>query len=111
MSEKSTNPRWLALKSIMLVVQRGRSLDDALQVVLGNSGQIDERDISLCRALTYGICRWYFSLQAVIDGYLRKPFKKKDKDLGHHIYHNNNSISHSLQLYIKLKTGAITGTE
>ena len=82
MSEKSTNPRWLALKSIMLILQRGRSLDDALQVVLiSSSGKIDERDISLCRALTYGICRWYFSLQTVIEGYLRKPFKKKDKDI------------------------------
>ena len=82
MSEKSTNPRWLALKSIMLVVQRGRSLDDALQVVLGDTENIDERDISLCRALAYGICRWYFSLESVIDGYLRKSFKKKDKDIG-----------------------------
>ena len=82
MSEKSTNPRWLALKSIMLVVQRGRSLDDALKVVLGDAENIDERDISLCRALAYGICRWYFSLESVIDGYLRKSFKKKDKDIG-----------------------------
>ena len=81
MADKSTNPRWLALKSIMLVVQRGRSLDDALQMVLGDTAKIDERDISLCRALTYGICRWYFSLQVINGGYLRKPFKKKDKDI------------------------------
>jgi len=81
MSEKSTNPRWLALKAVLLVVQRGRSLDDALQVVLSGLNKVDERDISLCRALAYGICRWYFGLQTVVDGYLRKPFKKKDKDI------------------------------
>ena len=81
MSDKSTNPRWLALKAVLLVVQRGRSLDDGLQVVLKDLSKVDERDVSLCRALAYGICRWYFGLQAVVDGYLRKPFKKKDKDI------------------------------
>ena len=81
MSDKSTNPRWLALKSILLVVQRGRSLDDALQIVLADSSKIDERDKSLCRALAYGVCRWYFSLQGLVGGYLRKPFKNKDKDI------------------------------
>ncbi|MDH5355377.1 MAG: 16S rRNA (cytosine(967)-C(5))-methyltransferase, partial [Gammaproteobacteria bacterium] len=81
MADKSTNPRWLALKAILLVLQRGRSLDDALQTVLGSSKGVDERDLSLARALAYGVCRWYFALQQVINGYLRKSFKKKDKDL------------------------------
>lgn len=81
MSEKSNNPRWLALKAILLVVQRGRSLDDALQTVLGALKGVDERDLSLSRALAYGVCRWYFALKPVVNGYLRKSFKKKDMDL------------------------------
>lgn len=81
MAEKSTNPRWLALKAILLVLQRGRSLDDALQTVMGSPKGVDERDLSLGRALSYGVCRWYFALQSVVGGYLRKPLKKKDRDL------------------------------
>ncbi len=81
MSEKSKSPRWLALKSVLLVVQRGRSLDEALKLTLQDKDQLAERDLALCRALAYGVCRWYLALQEVVMGYLRKPMKKKDKDL------------------------------
>ena len=81
MSEKSTNPRWVALKSVLLVVQRGRSLDDALKTVLENLKNVDDRDLSLCRALAYGVCRWYLALQVMIGGYLKKPLRKKDQDI------------------------------
>ncbi len=76
-----TNPRWLALKAVMMVIGPGRSLDDALRVVLDKSEDMDGRDKALCRALAYGVCRWYFALQLVIAEYLKKPFKQKDKDL------------------------------
>ncbi len=65
----------------MSVVNQGCSLDDALQTVLIKPDGLDERDKSLCRALAYGVCRWYLALQAVITGYLKKPFKQKDSDL------------------------------
>lgn len=65
----------------MLVLQRGRSLDDALHAVLADSRELQERDKSLCKALSYGLCRWYFALQPVVQGYLQKPFRKKDLDL------------------------------
>jgi len=81
MSDKSSNPRWLALKSILLVVQRGRSLDDALKTVLDGLKNVDDRDLSLCRALAYGVCRWYLALQSMIGGYLKKPLRKKDQDI------------------------------
>ena len=81
MSEKSTNPRWLALKAVLLVVQRGRSLDDALKTVLGELSNVDERDLALCRALSYGVCRWYLALQSIVAGYLKKPLRKKDQDV------------------------------
>lgn len=65
----------------MSVVNQGRSLDDALQTILKSTDKLDERDKSLGRALTYGVCRWYFALREVIAGYLKKPFKQKDSDL------------------------------
>ncbi|MCP4494143.1 MAG: 16S rRNA (cytosine(967)-C(5))-methyltransferase RsmB [Gammaproteobacteria bacterium] len=81
MSDKTTSPRWLALKSLLLVVQRGRSLDEALKLVLQDKEDLDHRDLALCRALAYGVCRWYLTLQKVLKDYLRKPIKKKDTDL------------------------------
>ena len=80
-NSRMTNPRWLALKSMMMVIGPGRSLDDALQAVFETAEKMEERDRALCRALVYGVCRWYFALRPVIAGYLKKPFKQKDKDL------------------------------
>ncbi len=65
----------------MSVVNQGRSLDDALETILNNAKNLDERDKSLGRALAYGVCRWYFALRGVIADYLKKPFKQKDSDL------------------------------
>ncbi len=81
MSEKIINPRWLALKSLLLVVQRGRALDEALKLVLQDKDGMDDRDQALCKALAYGVCRWYLALQGVLKNYLRKPLRKKDIDL------------------------------
>ncbi len=81
MPEKTASPRWLALKSLLLVVQRGRSLDEALKLVLQDKNDLDDRDLALCKALAYGVCRWYLSLQKVLKGYLRKPIRKKDLDI------------------------------
>jgi 16S rRNA (cytosine967-C5)-methyltransferase len=65
----------------MMVVGPGRSLDEALSIVLDKAANMDDRDRALCRALAFGVCRWYFALRPVIAGYLKKPFKQKDKDL------------------------------
>jgi 16S rRNA (cytosine967-C5)-methyltransferase len=65
----------------MMVIGPGRSLDEALRIVLDKAGKLDERDRGLSRALAFGVCRWYFALRPVIAGYLKKPFKQKDKDL------------------------------
>ena len=66
---------------MMMVIGQGRSLDDALRIVLDTAAKIDDRDRALCRALAFGVCRWYFALRPVIAGYLKKPFKQKDRDL------------------------------
>ena len=81
MTEKTTSPRWLALKAVLLVVQRGRSLDDALDTVLDGVDQIDDRDLALCRALAFGVCRCYLALQVMVVRYLKKPLRKKDQDV------------------------------
>ena len=78
---RSANPRQLALQTLILVIGKGRSLDDALSKVLDKFTNLDTRDIALCRELANGVCRWYYALQCLLKPRLRKAFKAKDLDL------------------------------
>jgi len=79
--KRTANPRHLALQSLMLVVGKGRSLDDALTAVLIKLPDLDARDSALCRELANGVCRYYYALQHLLKPRLRKAFKSKDLDL------------------------------
>ena len=81
MQTKSANPRWLALKALMLVIGRGRSLDSAVNAVVADSTGLEARNLSLYQELLRGTCRWFLALQLILKPYLRKPFKSKDCDL------------------------------
>ncbi len=78
---KSSNPRLLAVKALLMVVRDGKSLDTASEIVLSGDQDCDPRDLSLYQELVRGSCRWFLALQKIIKPYLRKPFKKKDLDL------------------------------
>ncbi len=70
------NIRALASNIIGQVVQ-GASLTAALaQVQLK-----DPRDQALLQAICYGVCRWYFRLDAILKLLLEKPLKEKDHDI------------------------------
>lgn len=56
----------------------GRSLDDALAA---SPPPVDERDRALSAELSYGVCRWYRRLDALVGALLTKPFKRRDRDL------------------------------
>ncbi|MCZ6723086.1 MAG: 16S rRNA (cytosine(967)-C(5))-methyltransferase RsmB [Gammaproteobacteria bacterium] len=81
MQAKSANPRWLALKTLMLVIGQGRSLDSAADAVLADSTGLEARNLSLYQELLRGTCRWFLALQLILKPYLRKSFKSKDRDL------------------------------
>ncbi|TDJ30447.1 MAG: 16S rRNA (cytosine(967)-C(5))-methyltransferase RsmB [Gammaproteobacteria bacterium] len=81
MKPGSTNPRALALQSLLLVIHDGRSLDDALATVLTDTALSDARDLALYQELSKGVCRWYFALLVLLKPYLQKPLKAKDVDL------------------------------
>lgn len=78
---RTYNPRQLALHSLLLVIGKGRSLDDALANILAKSPDLEVRDIALCRELANGVCRYYYLLQHLLKPRLRKAFKSKDLDL------------------------------
>jgi 16S rRNA (cytosine967-C5)-methyltransferase len=71
------DPRQLAVKNLLAVLD-GRSLDPVLAAAPATA---DDRDRALAAELSYGVCRWYRRLEAIIDVLLQKPFKRRDRDL------------------------------
>lgn len=55
-----------------------RSLTAALSERLDT---VDERDRSFCQQLSFGVLRWYPTLNFIASRLLKKPFKKKDSDI------------------------------
>jgi 16S rRNA (cytosine967-C5)-methyltransferase len=79
MAKKSPgqNPRLSAIKTLANVLDKGQNLSDADSSAL----LPDERDRSLARHLAYGVCRWLNSLEWLSSQLLRKPLKKRDRDI------------------------------
>ncbi len=73
------NPRLAAVYVLQQVFDRGRNLPDALETV--HSRIPDQKGRALTQALSYGVLRHYFSLDAILLQLLKKPLKPKDSDL------------------------------
>jgi 16S rRNA (cytosine967-C5)-methyltransferase len=73
------NLRTIAARIMMQVIKQGRSLSDCLPDAL--TSVKDPRDQALLQALCYGVCRRYFSLEALANALLEKPLKEKDTDI------------------------------
>lgn len=71
------DPRQLAVGNILAVLD-GRSLDGVLAAAPGSPG---ERDRALAAELSFGVCRWYRRLDALVSALLQRPFRRKDRDL------------------------------
>jgi 16S rRNA (cytosine967-C5)-methyltransferase len=72
------DPRQQVLHNLQQVL-RGRSLD---QVLLAPT-RLSARDQALVAELSYGLCRWYRQLEALVARYLRKPLRGKDQAVQH----------------------------
>lgn len=62
----------------MLGVLDGRSLDGLLATA---APAADDRDRALAAELSYGVCRWYRRLDALVARLLQRPLKGRDRDL------------------------------
>ncbi len=71
------NPRLSAVETLANVFDKGRNLSDADSTAV----LADERDRSLARHLAYGVCRWFNSLEWLSNQLMRKPMKKRDRDI------------------------------
>jgi 16S rRNA (cytosine967-C5)-methyltransferase len=66
---------------MLQLFNRGRSLDDIFASEWYQSIKADKRDLSFSRELSYGLCRWYFTLADLLDKRLQKPLRDKDVDI------------------------------
>lgn len=69
--------RGIAAQAVVDVL-RGRSLSE---VLAARQQQVSERDRPLLAELTYGVCRWYYRLDAILGKLLDKPLKPRDLDV------------------------------
>lgn len=69
------NPRLAAVKSLLLVIDQGRNLPDALS----QAGKSDNP--ALTQAMCYGVVRHYHRLIFFSSKLINKPLRKKDQDI------------------------------
>jgi len=75
------NIRALAARILVDVNVRGASLTDALLARLNSLP--DVKDQALVQEICYGVCRWWWQMDAVLSLLLDKPVKDKDADIKH----------------------------
>ena len=71
------DPRLLAIGNLAAVLD-GRSLDTVLQ---SSTASLPEQQRTLARELSYGLCRWYRQLHAIVAARLHKPLRDRDRDI------------------------------
>lgn len=72
------NIRAVAARTLVPVLHKKIALDASFE---DKQAQIDAKDIGFYKELCYGVCRHFFSLQAVLNQLLSKPLKTKDSDI------------------------------
>jgi len=72
-------PRKIAAQMVFQVLDRGESLNSLLAPQLAKLS--DPRQRALAQELTFGTLRWCYRLEAVLNRLLKKPLKKKDRDV------------------------------
>ena len=73
------NPRLTSVYALKQVLQQGHNLPDALKNVYND--KTSPQDNALIQALCYGVVRYYFTLDAILQKLLQKPLKEKDTDV------------------------------
>ena len=74
---KAAGPRILALKILERVLDSGSNLSDAES----ENKQAESRDRAFTRHLAYGVLRWLTALEWLTTQLLKKPLRRKDRDV------------------------------
>ena len=73
--------RALALRALLAVFERGRTLDEAFAGMPPGGQPLAARDLAFARELAFGVCRWYFALRERLAARLKKPLRARDRDV------------------------------
>ena len=106
------NPRLASVYVLQQILQQGRNLPDALSQF--QTKLESPKDRALSQALCYGVCRYYFQLEFILQSLLQKPLKEKDTDIRcllltglYQIIHmripDHAAVSETVKLVLKLK--------
>jgi 16S rRNA (cytosine967-C5)-methyltransferase len=71
------NPRLAALQALSEVLDSKKNLADSKAL----SRLLDSRDSALARHLVYGVLRWLNALEWLAAGLMKKPLKKRERDV------------------------------
>jgi 16S rRNA (cytosine967-C5)-methyltransferase len=77
MKAASGNPRMLALALLASVLDDGKNLGEA-EI---EDASTDDRDRAFSRHLAFGVLRWLTALEWLADQLLKRPLRKKDRDI------------------------------
>jgi 16S rRNA (cytosine967-C5)-methyltransferase len=77
--KKTGQPRKIAAQMVFHVLDQGESLNSLLGPQLAKLS--DPRQRALAQELTFGTLRWCYRLEAVLNRLLKKPLKKKDREV------------------------------
>ena len=72
------NARLVVVLLLQRVLAEGVSLSDALPHA---QSQVAHKEQARVQALSFGVIRWHYRLQAILNQCLQKPLKKKDQDI------------------------------
>ena len=72
------NVRLVVVRLLQRVLAEGASLSEALPDA---QSQVAQKDQARVQALSFGVIRWHYRLQAILNQCLQKPLKKKDQDI------------------------------
>lgn len=78
-ANKALNPRLIALRICLAVIQNGRSLSQTLTEQL--TPDLERRDRGFAQNLALGTLRWQLRLEAIREQLLAKPLRDKDEDI------------------------------
>ncbi len=72
------NARAAAARTLASVIRQQRSLNAAMEDTIV---RVAEKDRALYRELCFGVCRYFYSLQQLLQHLLSRPMKTKDSDI------------------------------
>jgi 16S rRNA (cytosine967-C5)-methyltransferase len=74
---KKLTARTATVKIVLRLLKQQGSLASELSLL----NSLEEQEKRFAQELCYGVCRWYFLLESILNNFVDKPIKEKDSDI------------------------------